>query len=44
MHRLGETRSKVYGTMDMTSGYYQAPIAAESKIFTAFVTFMGVFQ
>jgi hypothetical protein len=28
----------------MTSGYHQAPIAAESRIFTAFITFMGVFQ
>jgi hypothetical protein len=30
--------------MDMTSGYHQAPIAAESRIFTAFITFMGVFH
>jgi hypothetical protein len=44
MHRLGEKRAKIYGTMDMTSGYHQAPIAAESRIFTAFITFMGVFQ
>jgi hypothetical protein len=56
MQRLEEKRAKrsqnadhskvdmIYGSMDMTARYHQTPIAAESRIFTAFITFMGVFQ
>ena len=28
----------------MTKGYWQAPLAAESKIFTAFICFMGIIE
>ena len=30
--------------LDMTSGYWQAPLAENSKRFTAFITFMGIFE
>jgi hypothetical protein len=55
MRRLEDKRAKkcqnaeskvdmIYDSMDMTAGCHQTPIAAESRIFTAFITFMGVFQ
>ena len=28
----------------MTKGYWQAPLAEESKAFTAFICFMGIFE
>ena len=43
LNRVGERKSRVYGVMDMTSGYHQAPIAAASQVFTAFICFMGIF-
>ena len=30
--------------MDHTSGYHQAPLSIASRILTAFITFMGVFE
>ena len=30
--------------MDLTSGYHQAPLAPQSRKYTAFITFMGVFE
>ena len=43
INRIGSRKSKVFGFMDMTSGYHQAPISAASQIFTAFICFMGIF-
>jgi hypothetical protein len=44
LHRIGEHKSKIFGIMDLTKGYYQAPLSASSRILTAFITFMGVFE
>ena len=41
--RIGSRKSTIFGVMDMTSGYHQAPISASSQIFTAFTCFMGIF-
>ena len=30
--------------LDMTNGYWQAPLAESSKAFTAFICFMGIFE
>jgi hypothetical protein len=30
--------------MDLTSGYHQAPLAESARIFTAFITFFGIFE
>jgi len=30
--------------MDLTQGYYQAPLAASPHAFTAFIMFMGLFE
>jgi hypothetical protein len=44
LQRLGSRKSKYYGLMDLTSGYFQAPLSDASRIYTAFITFMGVFE
>ena len=43
LQRLGEKKPKFLGKLDFTSGYHQAPLAAEARIYTAFITFMGTF-
>ena len=42
--RLGNKKGKFFGKMDLTKGYYQAPLSAASRALTAFITFFGVFQ
>ena len=44
IQRIGSKRPKIFGVMDMTSGYHQAPLAAAARILTAFICFMGVFE
>ena len=41
LRRLGDKRSKYFAVMDLTQGYYQAPLSPESQKHTAFTTFMG---
>ena len=41
--RLGEMKPKYLGKLDFTSGYHQAPLAKQSRVYTAFLTFMGVY-
>jgi hypothetical protein len=42
--RLGTHKSSIYGVMDLTSGYHQAPLSLAARVFTAFITFCGIFQ
>ena len=42
--RLGTHKSSIYGVMDLTSGYHQAPLSLATRLFTAFITFCGVFH
>ena len=44
IHRIGDHRSNTYEIMDLTKAYNQAPLSAASRIFTAFITFMRVFE
>lgn len=44
LERLGRKGWKIFGVMDMTSGYWQAPLAEESKQYTAFTTWMGNYE
>ena len=44
LHRVGNSRPLFFAVFDLTSGYYQAPIAEESRSFTAFVTRHGVYR
>ena len=42
--RLGSHNSDTFGVMDLTSGYHQAPLTLAARVFTAFITFAGVYQ
>ena len=42
--RLDKAKPKYFAKLDMTKGYWQAPLAEESRIFTAFICFMGIFE
>jgi hypothetical protein len=42
--RIGAQRASMYGIMDLTLGYHQASISLNTRIFTAFITFAGIFQ
>jgi hypothetical protein len=42
--RIGDSRPKFFAVFDLTSGYYQAPIAEESRKYTAFKTHNGVYR
>jgi hypothetical protein len=42
--RVGESRPEFFAVFDLTSGYYQAPIAEESRKYTAFKTRNGVYR
>ena len=44
IRRIGMSRPKVFGVMDLTSGYHQAPLSESSRKYTAFTTFMGVYE
>ena len=44
LRRLGDKRPKYFAVMDLTQGYYQAPLSPESQKYTAFTTFMGVYE
>ena len=44
INRIGEKRPKYMAVIDLTSGYHQAPLAFDSRIFTAFICFLGLFQ
>ena len=43
LNRIGNRKSKVFGVMDMTAGYHQAPIHKSSQLFTAFICYIGIF-
>lgn len=42
--RLGAKRHKYFGVLDMTSGYFQGPLAPECRANSAFITLFGLYQ
>ena len=42
--RVGQKRPKIFGKIDMTSGYHQAPLHPDSWWLTAFITLFGIFE
>jgi hypothetical protein len=42
--RVTRQRPRLYGKMDMTSGFFQAAIDERSRPFTAFITSSGLYQ
>ncbi len=44
LQRLGAKRPKYFAVLDLTKGYYQAPLAVNSRKYTAFVTPSGTYE
>ena len=44
LESLGSSNAKIFSTLDMLKGYWQIPVAAKSKKYTAFITHDGVFE
>ena len=44
LHRLGARKAKFFCKLDLTSGYHQAPLHPNSRKYTAFRTFGGLFE
>jgi len=44
LNRLGEKKATYFGVLDLTKGYYQAPMSAQSKHFTSFMTKVGLYE
>jgi len=44
LERIGEKKPKIFGVVDLTSGYHQTPLAADSCKLAAFVTDFGIFE
>jgi transposase InsO family protein len=44
LRRIGSQRPKIFGVMDLTQGYHQAPLSMAARGYTAFIVFCGVYQ
>ena len=44
LRRIGSQKQKIFGIMDLTQGYHQAPLTFATRAYTAFITFSGVYQ
>ena len=44
LRRIGNQKPKIFGTMDLTQGYHQAPITLNTRAYTSFILFCGVYQ
>ena len=44
LQRIGHKNAKIFGTLDLTHGYWQVKLEEESRKFTAFICCFGVFE
>ena len=44
IQRLGARKPKIFAICDLTAGYHQCKINDHSRVFTAFIVFMGIYQ
>ena len=44
IQRIGQKRPKFFAKLDLTHGYHQAPLHIDSRAYTAFITFMGLYE
>ena len=44
IRRIGSLKPKIFGIMDLTQGYHQAPLSNTTKAYKAFITFSGVYE
>ena len=42
--RVGSQKPKIFGIMDLTQGYHQAPLTLATRAYTSYITFSGVYQ
>ena len=42
--RIGSQKPKIFGIMDLTQGYHQAPSTLATRAYTSFITVSGVYQ
>ena len=42
--RIGSQKPKIFGIMDLTQGYHQAPLTFATRAYTSFITLSGVYQ
>jgi hypothetical protein len=43
-HRIGQEKPKYFAVLDLTSGFFQAPLDEQSSKYSAFITWMGLFE
>jgi transposase InsO family protein len=43
-NRIGVQKPKIFGLMDFTQGFHQAPLTLATRVYTAFIVFCGVYQ
>ena len=44
LNNIGQHQPKYFAVLDLTSGYYQAPLAQDSRDLIAFITHMGMYE
>ena len=44
LERIGSRQARYFGVLDLSQGFYQVPLAEESKALTAFITWCGTFE
>ena len=44
LRRIGSQKPKIFGIMDLTQGYHQAPFTLATRAYTSFITFSGVYE
>jgi hypothetical protein len=44
IRNIGQQKARYYATMDLTSGYFQAPLDPESAAATAFICACGLYK
>ena len=42
--RIGSQQPKIFGIMDLTQGYHQAPLTLATRAYTAIIIFSGVYE
>ena len=42
--RMGTKKPSIFGLMDLTQAYHEAPLTFATRAFTAVITFCGVYQ
>ena len=44
LRRVGDQRPKFFAVLDLTKGYYQAPLSESAKQYTAFITMKALYE